>query len=422
MGIRWRICALLFFATTINYMDRQIFGILGPTLQEEIGWTEGQYGVIVACFTFAYAFGYLFSGRFMDWIGVKKGFAYSVGGWSLAAMGHALASTPVGFGIARVFLGITEGGMFPGAVKTTTEWFPKKERSLATGIFNSGSNVGVVAAALLAPFLTLRYGWRTAFIVQGAIGFIWLIFWMRYRTPAEHPKLTKEEKAHIESDQEVLAKDLIPFKTLLGQKKAWACAIGKMMTDPVWWFYLYWLPKYLLKEHGITLGTLALPLIIIYVVADVGSIAGGWLSRYFVNRGKTHAEARRLAMLVCALCVLPTTLLPLVTSVWQAVALVSLAAAAHQGWSANVYSLPSDIYPSTSVGSLVGFGGFVGSMASMVFQVITGYYLEWSGNNYAPVFVVCGIAYIAAWFTVKHFMGPLVPATHPGNSQYPQSV
>lgn len=412
MGIRWRICALLFFATTINYMDRQIFGILGPTLQTEIGWTESQYGIIVACFTFAYAFGYLFSGRFMDWIGVKKGFAWSVGGWSLAAMAHALASTPVGFGIARIFLGITEGGMFPGAVKTTTEWFPKKERSLATGIFNSGSNVGVVAAAILAPFLTLRYGWRTAFIVQGAIGFVWLIFWYKYKNPSEHPTITKEELALIQSDNDrgagqIVHKDMIPFKTLLRQKKAWACAIGKMMTDPVWWFYLYWLPKYLSAEHGITLGTLALPLIIIYVVADIGSVAGGWLSRWFVNRGKTHAEARRLAMLVCALCVLPTAALPLVTSVWQAVALVSLAAAAHQGWSANVYSLPSDMYPSSSVGSLVGFAGFVGSMMSMLFQVATGYYLEWSGNNYAPVFIVCGIAYVSAWFVVRWIVGSL---------------
>lgn len=409
MGIRWRVCALLFFATTINYMDRQIFGILGPTLQEEIGWTEGQYGIIVACFTFAYAFGYLFSGRFIDWIGVKKGFAWSVGGWSLAAMAHALASTPVGFGIARIFLGITEGGMFPGAVKTTTEWFPKKERSLANGIFNSGSNVGVVAAAILAPFLTLRYGWRTAFVVQGAIGFVWLIFWVRYRNPSEHPTITKEERELILSDNEEVKKELIPFRVLLGQKKAWACAVGKMMTDPVWWFYLYWLPKYLSSEHGITLDTLALPLVIIYIVADVGSVAGGWLSRYFVNRGKTHAEARRLAMLICALCVLPTALLPLVTSVWQAVALVSLAAAAHQGWSANVYALPSDVYPSSSVASLVGFAGFIGSMASMLFQVGTGYYLQWSNNNYAPVFILCGVTYVAAWFVVKKVMGTAEP-------------
>lgn len=386
-------------------MDRQIFGILGPTLQEEIGWTEGQYGIIVACFTFSYAFGYLFSGRFLDWIGVKKGFALSVGGWSLAAMAHAFASTPVGFGIARIFLGITEGGNFPGAVKATTEWFPKKERSFATGIFNSGSNVGVVAAAILAPFLTIRYGWRTAFVVQGSIGFVWLIFWMKYKSPADHPTITQEERDLIMSDNAADSQEMIPFKVLLRQKKAWACAVGKLMTDPVWWFYLYWLPKYLQNEHGIKLGSLALPLIVIYVIADCGSIAGGWLSSYFVKRGKTHAEARKLAMLVCALCVLPTALLPLANTVWSAVALVSLAAAAHQGWSANVYSLPSDLYPSSSVGSLVGFGGFVGSMASMLFQVVTGYYLEWSGNNYAPIFIVSGCAYIAAWFVVQRFVG-----------------
>lgn len=405
MGIRWKVVTLLFFATTINYMDRQIFGILGPTLQEEIGWNEIEYGYIVASFTFAYAFGYLFSGRFIDWIGVKKGFAWSVGSWSVAAMAHALASTPVGFGVARVFLGITEGGMFPGAVKTVSEWFPKKERSMANGIFNSGSNVGVVAAAILVPFLTLRYGWRTAFVVQGAIGFIWLIFWARYRKPSEHPTITKAELELIQSDSASESKVMIPFKTLLGQKKAWACAIGKMMTDPVWWFYLYWLPKYLLKEHGVTLDTLALPLIVIYVVADVGSVAGGWLSRYFVNQGKSHSEARRLAMLICALCVLPTALLPLVTSVWEAVALVSLAAAAHQGWSANVYALPSDLYPSNSVASLVGFGGFLGSMASMLFQLATGHYLELTNNNYAPVFILCGVAYVLAYFVVMRFVG-----------------
>lgn len=405
MGKRWKVCALLFFATTINYMDRQIFGILGPTLQDEIGWSEIEYGYIVACFTFSYAFGYLFAGRFLDWIGVKKGFALSVGGWSLAAMGHALASTPFGFGIARIFLGITEGGNFPGAVKATTEWFPKKERALATGIFNSGSNVGVVCAALLAPFLTLRYGWRTAFVVQGAIGFVWLIFWRSYSHPSEDPTLSKDERTLIEAGRSDEPTGLTPLKQLLTKREAWACAIGKMMTDPVWWFYLFWLPKYLQKEHGITLGTLALPLVIIYVVADIGSVAGGWLYRQFIHIGKTHAQGRRYAMLICALCVLPTALLPWVTSVWQAVALVSLAAAAHQGWSANVYSLPSDQFPSSSVGSLVGFGGFVGSMASFFFQLATGHYLQWSNNNYAPVFILAGLAYVAAWLVVRQLTG-----------------
>ena len=411
MGMRWRVCALLFFATTINYMDRQIFGILGPSLQEEIGWTESQYGLIVASFTFAYAIGLLLAGGILDRIGVRKGFSFSVVGWSLAAMGHALASTPFGFGVARVFLGLTEAGNFPAALKATCEWFPKKERSFATGIFNSGSNVGVIAAAILVPYLTLNYGWRMAFIVQGSIGFIWLIFWLAfYQKPSEHPKLSVEERRLIESDEtpaDLCNDKPLPLKVLLKKKEAWTIAIGKLMTDPVWWFYLYWLPKYLKNDHGITLDTLALPLIVIYVVADFGSVGGGWLAGYFLRKGKTHAESRKLAMLICALCVLPTIYLPWVENVWTAVALVSLVAAAHQGWSANIYNLPSDMFPQSSVASLVGFGGFLGSMGGMLFQVATGYYLEWSGNNYAPVFIVCGLAYVAAWVCVRWLGGSM---------------
>jgi ACS family hexuronate transporter-like MFS transporter len=401
-GVRWRVCTLLFFATTINYMDRQIFGILAPTLQTEIGWSESQYGLIVASFTMAYAIGLLLAGRFLDWIGVKKGFAISVGGWSLAAMGHALASTPIGFAVARVFLGLTESGNFPAALKSTAEWFPKKERSFATGIFNSGSNVGVVAAAILVPFLTLQYGWRMAFIIQGAIGLIWLFFWIPfYRRPSEHSTVTAEELAHIRIDQEPVSEKPLPLKQLLSYKQTWAFALGKFMTDPVWWFYLYWLPKYLAKDHGITLNTLALPLIVIYVMADFGSVGGGWLSVWFGKRGKSHADSRRLALLSCAICILPTLLLPFVKDVWSAVALVSLAAAGHQGWSANLLNLPSDKLPQSSVASVVGFGGFFGSVGGMLFQAGTGYFLEWNGNNYAPVFVVCGSAYIVAWFVIK---------------------
>lgn len=412
MGIRWRICALLFFATTINYMDRQIFGILGPSLQQEIGWSESQYGLIVASFTFAYAIGLLLAGRYLDWIGVKTGFAWSVGGWSLAAMGHALASTPLGFGIARVFLGLTEAGNFPASLKATCEWFPKKERSFATGIFNSGSNVGVIAAAILVPILTLNYGWRMAFVFQGAIGFIWLLFWLPYyKKPSEHKQLSATERTHIESDgqSQTDSGPPMPLKKILSHRQAWAFALGKFMTDPVWWFYLYWLPKYLLKDHGITLGTLALPLIVIYVIADVGSIAGGWLSAWFIKQGKTHAEARKLAMLTCALCVLPTVALPWVTDVWTAVGLVSLVAAAHQGWSANLFNLPSDMFPQSTVGSLVGLGGFLGSIGGMLFQVATGYYLEWSRNNYGPIFVLCGLAYVLAWLMIRWLAGSMKP-------------
>jgi ACS family hexuronate transporter-like MFS transporter len=401
-GKRWQICSLLFFATTINYMDRQIFGILGPTLQNDIGWSESQYGLIVAAFTMAYAVSNLVAGRFLDWIGVKKGFAISLAGWSLAAIGHAFASTPLGFGIARVFLGATEAGNFPAALKATAEWFPKKERSLATGIFNSGSNVGVVLAAILVPLLTLHFGWRTAFIAQGCISLLWLFFWIPvYRKPAEHKNISPAELAYIQSDKEELAAKPLPLKTLLGYRQTWAFAVGKIMTDPVWWFYLYWLPKYLFNNHGITLGSLALPLVIIYIMADVGSVVGGWLSAWFEGRGQTHKQSRRSAMLVCAVTILPTLLLPFVTDVWSAVFLVSLAAAGHQGWSANLLNLPSDNLPASSVATVAGIGQFFGSASAMLFQAGTGYLLEWNGKNYAPVFVVCGLAYSCAWLVLR---------------------
>lgn len=410
MGIRWRVCALLFFATTINYMDRQIFGILGPTLQTEIGWTEGQYGLITAAFTFSYAIGLFFAGRYLDWVGVKKGFAIYVGTWSLSAMAHALASTPIGFAIARVFLGFTEAGNFPASLKATAEWFPKKERSFATGIFNSGSNVGVVAAAIVVPFLSLTYGWRLAFVIQGAIGLVWLLFWIPlYKKPHEHKGLSAEEKAHIESDKEVQLTEQPKLKSILKHRGAWAYTVAKFMTDPVWWFYLFWLPKYLSVDHGITLDTLALPLMVVYIVADLGSIGGGWVSAWFRKRGNTHAEARKLAMLTCAVCVLPTIYLPYVDSVWSAVALVSLVAAAHQGWSANLFNLPSDMFPQNSVATLVGFGGFFGCFGAMLFQAGVGYFLQFTNNNYAPVFMVCGVAYVAAWFVLRKIAGDMKP-------------
>ena len=409
MTIRWRVCALLFFATTINYMDRQIFSILGPTLQNEIGWTESQYGLIVATFTASYSVGLFMAGRILDRVGVRKGFAWALGGWSLAAMAHALASTPIGFGIARGLLGITESANFPSSLKATAEWFPKRERSFATGIFNSGSNVGVILAALLVPFITLRFGWRMAFIVQGAIGFLWLLFWLPfYKRPSEHPRVSKEELALINSDQEPERAEPLPWKVILKTKGTWAYALGKFMTDPVWWFYLFWLPKYLAKDHGITLDTLALPLIVIYVFADIGSVGGGWISTYLIKKGWPLIRARRIAMLACAIAVVPTLYLPYVTNVWTAVALVSLAAAAHQGWSANLYNVPSDLYPQGSVATIVGFGGALGTTGAMLFQAGAGYFLEWSGNNYAPIFMICGSAYVLAWFVVTFFVNKML--------------
>ncbi len=404
-GIRWRICALLFLATTINYMDRQILGILAPTLQKEIGWTEGQYGLIVGAFTFTYAFALLFAGRLLDWVGVKKGFSLAVGGWSLAACGHALVSTPFGFGFVRALLGATEAGNFPSALKATAEWFPQKERAFATGLFNSGSNFGVIAAAILVPYLTLRYSWRMAFVVQGLLGVVWLAAWLwYYRSPAQHSHVSADELSFIQDGRDDTTSIRMPFKQMIGYPQTWAYAAAKAMTDPVWWFFLFWLPKYLAKEHGVTLTTLAFPLIVTYVMADVGSVGGGWLSIYFEKRGLTHLDARKRAMLVCALIVLPALALPFVHSVWPAVLLVGLVAAAHQGWSANAFSLPSDLFPASFVGSVAGFGHFLGSLSGMIFQILVGYCLQWTDNNYAPVFVVCALAYISAWLVVTKIL------------------
>jgi ACS family hexuronate transporter-like MFS transporter len=407
---RWVICALLFLATTINYIDRLVLGILAPTLQTEIGWSEAEYGNIVAAFSMAYAGALLLFGGLIDRIGTRVGYAVAIVGWSIAAAAHALVRTPFGFAAARFALGLGEAGNFPAAVKTISEWFPKKERALAVGIFNSGTNVGAILAPLLVPFLALNYGWQWAFIVTGALGLIWLVAWLAlYRDPAAHPAVSPAELAHIRSDPaEPTAR--IPWLRLLPHRQTWAFALGKFMTDPVWWFYLYWLPKYLKEDYGITLGQVALPLIVAYLIADVGSIAGGWLSTALIQRGWSVNRGRKTAFFTCACLVVPVVLAPHVGSMWGAVLLIGLAAGAHQGWSANMFAMATDTFPRRAVASVVGIGGFCGSIGGMLFQSATGYYLEWSGNNYMPLFFVCGLAYLAA-FALVHALNPrLEPA------------
>jgi len=347
--IRWIICVLLLFATTVNYVDRQVLGILAPDLQKEIGWSEIQYGNIVTAFQAAYAIGLLGVGRLLDLLGTRIGFSMAVILWSLAAMGHALARAPFGFGMARFLLGLGESANFPAAIKTTAEWFPRKERALATGIFNAGSNLGAILAPATVPFITLAWGWQAAFLLTGALGFIWLAFWwVLYHSPESHPKISKAEFAHIRSDSEKKEK-AIPWLSIVGFRQTWAFAMGKFMTDPVWWFYLFWLPKFLNEKHGITLSKMGLPLITIYVMADVGSIAGGWLSSSLIKRGWTVNAARKTAMLVCALCVVPIVFAGFASNVWAAVFLIGLAAAAHQGWSANLFTMVSDMFPRKTV-------------------------------------------------------------------------
>ena len=407
---RWVICGLLFFATTINYVDRQVLGFLAPDLQRAIGWNEAQYGFIVTSFQAAYAISLLVIGRIMDRLGTRKGFSLAIVIWSLAAMGHALARSAFGFGVARFALGLGEGGNFPAAIKTVAEWFPNKERALATGIFNAGSNLGPIIVPLTVPWIVFHYGWQAAFIATGAVGFLWLILWLPvYRRPEEHPRVSPEELAHIKSDPPEPT-TRVPWTRLLPHRQTWAFAIGKFMTDPVWWFYLFWLAKFLDKNYHITLAKLSLPVIVVYLVADIGSIGGGWLSSRLIKRGWTINAGRKTAMLVCAICVVPVVFASLVTHMWVAVGLISLATAAHQGFSANIFTFASDMFPRRAVGSVVGIGGMAGAVGGMLFSATTGYVLLWTNSNYVPVFIVCGSVYLLA-LLIMHLLVPrLEPA------------
>ncbi len=392
---RWTVCALLFFATTINYIDRQVLGLLAPILEKEIGWNELEYGYIVTAFQAAYAIGLLLVGRFMDVVGTKIGYALAMTVWSAAAMAHALARSAFGFGVARFALGLGEAGNFPAAIKTVAEWFPKKERALATGIFNAGSNVGAIVAPLVVPWLTMTYGWYEAFIVTGAIGFVWPIFWfLLYEVPQRHKRLSRAEFDYIQSDP-AESTEKVRWLSLMNHRQTWAFAIAKFLTDPVWWFYLYWVPKFLNKSYGLTLEGLALPVIIIYLMADVGSVGGGWLSSAFIKRGWPVNKGRKAAMLICALLVTPIVYASQADSVWLAVALLGLATAAHQGWSANLFTTTSDMFPRRAIGSVVGVGGMAGAIGGMVIATAAGFILEFTGS-YVVLFLIAGSAYLIA--------------------------
>lgn len=394
---RWTICALLFFATTINYIDRQVLGILAPDLQREIGWNEIDYGYIVTAFQAAYALGMVIVGRLLDRFGTKIGFTVAIAVWSIAAMGHALARSVIGFAIARFSLGLGEAANFPASIKTVAEWFPKKERALATGIFNAGSNVGAIAAPMMVPWIALSWGWQWAFIATGVIGFFWIIFWwMLYERPEQQKRLGKEELSYIQSDPPDPPVK-IPWMSLLKHKQVWAFAIAKFMTDPIWWFYLYWVPKYLNTSYGLTLDKIGPPLIIIYVMADVGSVGGGWLSSSLIKRGWSVNKGRKTAMLICAICVVPIVLASQASELWIAVALLSLATAAHQGWSANLFTTTSDMFPRKAIGSIVGLGGMAGAIGGMLIATLAGFLLQLTGS-YIVLFAICGSVYLIALY------------------------
>ena len=410
---RWTICALLFFATTINYIDRQLLGFLAPTLQAEIGFNEVQYGNLVSWFTAAYALGFLGAGRLMDKVGVKFGFAGGVVLWSLAAMSTALASTVGGFSVARFALGLGESTNFPASIKTVAEWFPPRERAFATGIFNGGTNIGAIVVPIITPFIVLKWGWRAAFIITGALGFIWLIFWfIYYERPERSKRVSKQELAFIQAgtDKSTTA---VPWAMLLTHRQTWAFVLGKALTDPVWWFYLFWLPKFLAERYDVKLVGLAAPLIVIYLVADVASITGGWLSSPLMKRGWSLNRARKTALLVPAVLIIPAMWAPNAESMWGAVALITLACSMHQWWSANLFTLSSDLFPQRAVGSIVGMGGFAGAASGFIFQRITGHVLQNNGNNYTPIFLWCGLSYLVALIVIHLLVPKSEPARLP---------
>jgi ACS family hexuronate transporter-like MFS transporter len=402
---RWTICALVFFATTVNYLDRQVIGILKPVLESDIGIGEAEYGYIVSAFQLAYAIGMLVVGRIIDKLGTKLGYAFAFIGWSLAAIAHAFARGAVGFGFARAALGFTEAGNFPAAIKTVAEWFPKKERALATGIFNSGTNVGAILAPILVPWLAINWGWQMAFIATGAIGLIWLIFWfIYYEVPEKQKRLLEPELKYIQSDQEEAATEKVPWALLLKYRQTWAFFIGKFLTDPIWWFYLFWIPAWLADVRGLNIKEFGLPLVVIYTATTVGSIFGGWLSSALIKRGWLVYRARAGAMLLFALLVVPIVFAQAKgIGFWSAITLISLAAASHQAWSANLFTTVSDMFPKKLVASVTGIGGFAGAIGGMLVAIFAGNILEfWEGKGniqagYFTLFIISGSAYIIAW-------------------------
>jgi len=392
---------MLFFATSINYMDRQVIALLKPTLAVKIGLTEIAYGYIVDAFQIAYAIGLLVAGRIVDKIGTRVGYILIMGTWSLSAMGHALASTAFQFGIARAFLGLGESGNFPAAIKTVAEWFPQNERSLATGIFNSGTNIGAILAPLIVPWVTIHYGWRAAFLVTGAFSMLWIVWWWKnYRKPTDHPTLTGAELRHIYKEAAVQMGPAVPWVRLLGYRQTWAFAIAKFLTDPIWWFYLFWLPSFFSEKFHLNLSHLGLPLILIYNMSAVGSIGGGWLPAPFRKMGFSVVGARLAVMFVCACCVVPIFTLAHLQSEWVAIGLLGLAAAAHQGWSANLFTTVSDMFPRSAVGAVVGIGGMAGAAGGALLAFFTGHILART-HSYSILFILAASVYLLALAVVN---------------------
>jgi MFS transporter, ACS family, hexuronate transporter len=401
---RWRICALLFVATVIAYVDRGVVGYLEKFLEKEIGWDSVQYSYITIAFQVAYAIGMVTAGRLTDRLGTRKGFIVAISIWSVAAMLPAAAYSVWAFAIAMFILGLGEAANFPACIKTVAEWFPRRERAFATGIFNAGAPAGNIIVPIVVPFLTLQLGWRGAFIGTGALGFVWLAAWiLMYARPHEHHKVSPSELAHIQSDPAERTTS-VPLSRVLPRREAWAFAIGKFLTDPIWWFYLFWLPRYLQTRFHLDLSASRAPVVAVYVISVVGSVYGGWLPAFLLKRGATPNFARKMALLCCALAVVPVFCAPFAPNLWTVVLLVGLAAAAHQGWSANLYTLTSDTFPKTAVGTVVGFGGMVGAIGGAIFQGLTGRVVKYM-HTYVPLFIVACSAYLVALLII-HILSP----------------
>jgi ACS family hexuronate transporter-like MFS transporter len=406
---RWTICALLFAATAINYIDRQMIGVLKPVLQRDLGWTEAQYADIVFWFQAAYAIGFLVMGQLVDRLGARLGYALAFSFWTLAHVAHGLVSSVAQFAAVRFALGLGESGNFPSGLKAVTEWFPQRERAFAVGLFNAGANVGAIATPLLVPAITLAYGWRTAFLATGAFSVLWLIAWIAiYRRPEEHPRVTPEELALIRSDPAPAVRR-IAWLRLFGVRETWAYAVPKFLTDPIWWMFLFWLPDFLGKRYGLDLKSFGPPLVAIYLLSDGGSVLGGWASSRLLQRGWSANAARKLTMLGCAIAVLPIVTVQYVDSLWIAVALIGVATAAHQAFSANLLTLPSDLFPRQAVASVVGIGGTAGAIGGMLIAKFVGHVLGLSGS-YAPIFAVAGGAYLLALLSLHVISPRLAPA------------
>ena len=420
---RWTICSLIFFATTINYLDRAVISLLKSTLTAEMHWNDGDYANVEIAFKISYAIGLLLAGKFIDSIGTKKGYAWATGLWSISAVSHAFANSVFGFGVARAALGVTEAGNFPAAIKTVAEWFPKKERALATGIFNSGANIGAIIAPLSVPYIAVHFGWQWAFILTGLLGFIWLFFWLKhYHKPAHHPKLSKEEFDYIHSDvDEQPSLDETPkapftWLRLMKYKQTWAFSIGKLLTDPIWWFYLFWLPDFLESQYHLKGTDIALPVAAVYTLSTFGSIGGGWLPLYLIKKNWSVYKARKSSMLFYAFFVLPILFAQVLgqMNMWLAVFVIGLAAAAHQAWSANIFTTVSDMFPKRAIGSVTGIGGMFGALGGILLSLLVQknlfvYYrsINQIETAYYIMFLVCGLSYLFAW-VIMHLLVPKV--------------